>query len=132
MAELDFEKHRSLRLNKYVRSKRSSGSEIDLRSISRRNIFPAENYAALRGEVRNNLLPACKIPLPDRRLNAAAINRALRRKDDVDRHHVHRPFEIPAKNPGEMIRRQDASGAASDIKELGVVRFAQADPAAAE
>src|SRR5271155_2029493 len=132
MAELDFKKQRSLRFHKHMRSKRSSRREIDLRSISRRNIGSAENHAALRGEVRNNLLPASEIPLPDRRLNTAAINRALRRKHDIDRHHVHSPLEIPAKNPGEVIRRQNASRAAPGIKELRIIRFAQPDSAAAE
>src|SRR6202050_4870350 len=132
MPELDFRSHRSLRFHKNVRSKRTSGREIDLGSISRRNIVPAENDAALRGEVRNNLLAAGKIPFPDRRLDAAAINRALRRKYYIDRHHVHRPFEIPAKDAGEMIRRQDAAGAAAGIKKLSVVGFSEAYPAAAE
>src|SRR5271156_4159222 len=132
MAELDFKKQCPLRFHKHVRSKRSSRREIDLRSISRRNIASAEHHATLRGKVRNNLLPASEIPLPDRRLNTAAINRALRRKHDIDRHHVHSPLEIPAKNPGEVIRRQDPSGAAARIKELCVVRFAQPDSAAAE
>src|ERR1700683_2549318 len=132
MAKLDFKKQRSLRFHKNVRSKRGSRREIDLGSISRWNIVSAENDAALCGKVRNNPLPAGKIPCPNRRLDAAAINRALRRKYHIDRHHIHRPFEIPAKDAGEMIRRQDAAGAATDIKKLSVVGFSQAHSAAAE
>src|SRR5580704_5369998 len=103
MAELDFKKQRSVRFHKNVGSERSSRREINLRSISRRNIVSAEHYAALGREVRNNLLPAGKIPFPDHGLDTAAINRVLRRKYDVDGHYVDIPFEIPAKNPGEMI-----------------------------
>src|SRR6202167_345067 len=132
MAELDFKKQCLLRFHENVRSKRSSGREVDLGSVSRRNIVSAENDPTLGGEVRNDLLPAGKIPFPDGGLNAAAINRALRRKYHIDRHHIHRPFEIPAKDAGEMIRRQDAAGAAAGIKKLRVVRFAQPDSAAAE
>src|ERR1700683_5408237 len=132
MAKLDFKKECLLRFHKNVRSKCSSGREVDLGSISRRNVVPAENDATLRGEVRNDLLRARKIPFPDRRLNAASINRALRRKYHIDRHHIHRPFEIPSKDAGEMIRRQDAAGAATDIKKLSVVGFSQAHSAAAE
>src|ERR1700683_5215460 len=132
MAKLDFKKECLLRFHKNVRPKCTSGREVDLGSISRRNIVSAENDAALRGEVRNDLLRARKIPFPDRRLDAAAINRALRRKYYIDRHHVHRPFEIPAKDAGEMIRRQDAAGAAAGIKKLSVVGFSEAYPAAAE
>src|ERR1700691_6246101 len=78
------------------------------------------------------LTNGAEIPCPNRGLDAAAINRALRRKYHIDRHHIHRPFEIPAKDAGEMIRRQDAAGAAAGIKKLRVVRFAQPDSAAAE
>src|ERR1700735_1268503 len=132
MAEFDFDEQRSVRFHKNVGSERGSRREINLRSISGRNIFPAENDAALGGEVRNNFFAVGKIPFPDGRLNTAAINRTLRRKHDVDRHRVHVPFKVSAKNPGEMIRGKDASGPAAAVKELRVVGFSQADSAAAE
>jgi len=132
VAELNFQKQRLLRFHKNVRSERRTRREIDLRSIARRNIVSAENDATFRGEVRNNLLSARKIPFPNRGLDAAAIHRAFRRKNNVDRHHINSPLEIAAKNSGEMIGGKHASRAPARIEELSVIGFAQTDSAAGE
>src|ERR1700693_176412 len=132
MAELDFQKQRLLRFYKNVRSERGSRGEINLRSIARRNIVSAENDATFGGEVRNDLLSARKIPFPNRGLDAAAVHRAFRRKNNVDRRQVNSPLEIAAKNSGEVVRGKHASGSPARIKELSVIGFAQADSAAHE
>src|ERR1700730_13958735 len=95
-------------------------------------MVPAENDAALGSEVRNNFLPARKIPFPDHRLNTAPVNRALRREDHVDRHDLNSPLEISTKNPGQVVRGQYASGATADIKELCSIGLAEAQAASAE
>src|SRR5580704_6819457 len=115
-----------------MRSEHSSRREIDLRSISGRNIASAKNYTALSGKIRNNFLSARKIPFPNRRFNAASIHRAVGREHNVDRHHLHSPLEIAAKNSGEVVRSKHASGSPARIKELSVIGFAQTDSAACE
>src|SRR3984957_16109088 len=132
MAELNFQKQRLLRFHKNVRSERRTRREIDLRSIARRNIVSAENDATLGGKVRNDFLSACKVPFPNRGLDAAAVHRAFRRKNNVDRHHINSPLKIAAKNSGEMVRGKHASRSPARIEELSVIGFAQADSAAGE
>src|SRR5580700_2772334 len=113
-----------------MRSERSSRREIDLRSISGRNIASAKNYTALGGKIRNNFLSARKIPFPNRGLDATAIHRAAGREHNVDRHRLHSPLEIATKNSGEVVRSKHAPGSPARIKELSVIGFAQADSAA--
>jgi len=132
MAEFDFKQQGSLLFHENVRSEGRSGCEIHVGRISGRNIAGTEDDAALRGEVRDDFFPARKIPFPDGRLETASINGALRRKDNIDGHHVDGPFEIAAKNAGEMVGSKDASCTAARIKELGGIGIAQAHATAAK
>jgi hypothetical protein len=132
MPERAFEEKRAPRLHEQVRAHDELWREIHLRSIARRNVALCEDDASRDGHVRRHLLPTGEIPLPDDRLETAAIHSTGRRKNGVERQDVHSPFEIAVQYAVEMVAGKDPAHPPTAVRKLGIVGFSEAQSAAAE
>ena len=130
VADRVFEEECVAGLYENMRASDQLRSEIHGRSISGRNVVGGEDDATGGRDVRDDFFVAGEIPLPDRGLEAAAVDGACGRKHGVERHDVKSPLEISAKPAGKMIMAENAADAAPGIHELRVVGFAEAEASA--
>src|SRR5215469_5401923 len=106
--------------------------EVDRRRVAGRDIVQREKRATRNPPEWRHFLPVRKVPFPEKRLDARAIDSAFRREYDVSGHHVHGPFEIPTQNSRQMLSREHQTTPPSGYEELRVIGFAEAIAAAGE
>ena len=120
MDELNFKIPGAARAREEMEAERALRGEIHIGGVSGRDVVGGENNAAGDESVGRDALMAGEIPFENDGLEAAAVNRAARLEESVDRHEVGSKFEIAAEEIVEVLGRHNAADAGASDEELSV------------
>jgi len=113
MNNVHFERHGAALAREQVKAEIDLRSEVDGRRIARRNIGAGEEGAAGHSKERRDFLEVREVPFPEERLDAAAVDAAIGRKNDLGGHHVNGPLEIATQYSRKVFSGENQTAAAT-------------------
>src|ERR1700756_11562 len=122
MNNVHFERHGAALACEEVKAEIDLRREVDCGGIARGNIGAGEEGAAGHSKERRDFLEVREVPFPEERLDAAAVDAAIGRKNNVDRYYFDRPLEIAAQNSRKVFSSKNQTAAATGDQKLRIVR----------
>src|ERR1700745_2028316 len=113
MNNVHFERHGAALACEEVKAEIDLRREVDCGGIARRNIGAGEEGAAGHSKERRDFLEVREVPFPEERLDAASVDAAVGRKNDVGGHHVDGPLEIATQYSRKVFSSENQTATAT-------------------
>src|ERR1700757_4582841 len=113
MNNVHFERHSAALTREQMKAEIDLRREVDCGGISRGNIGAGKQGAAGHSKERRDFLEVREVPFPEERLDAASVDAAVGRKNNVDRYYFDGPLEIAAQNSWKVLSSENQTAAAT-------------------